>query len=287
MRHCASPRHGLHRLVAFILLSLTTIASMPIHAAAEITDSDALSDQRWEALRAQLFQDRSISEDGGVILLDSPPRAFDAARVPVTIKAVGAQSAERYIETLYLIVDKNPLPVAATFHFEPNKGWDSVDTELRVNEYTNIRAVAELSDGSLHMQANFIKAVGGCSAPPSSYERSDGNQLGSFRGGVDLLLNPRAPAVARFRLVHPNASGMQFDQFTRTYIPAYYVHTIGVEYNGEPLFTVDANFSLSQDPVLGFNFKPEEDGELMIYALDSKNKRFENAWSLQGTTTVQ
>jgi len=62
---------------------------------------------------------------------------------------------------------------------EPNEGWDTIDTELRVNEYSNIRVVAERTDGSLHMDHSFIKAVGGCSAPPSSYERSDATLLGN------------------------------------------------------------------------------------------------------------
>ena len=128
------------------------------------------------------------------------------------------------------------------------------------------------------MNNTFVKAAGGCSAPPSSYDRSDVTQLGSIKGGIDQILNPKVPVVARFRLIHPNASGMQFDQFNRSYIQPHYVHTIGAQFNGKTLFTVETNFSLSQDPVLGFNFQPEMDGDLTIYALDSKNKRFERSW---------
>lgn len=245
-------------------------------------NSSPITVDRWQLLRSQLFGEREIMEDS-VVELEAPGRAFEAARVPVTIRASAGLAKERFIRKLYLIVDNNPLPVAGTFTFEPNNGWDTIDTELRVNEYSYARAVAELNDGSLHMSSSFVKAVGGCSAPPSSFERSEASLLGNFKGGIDQILNPDIPAMARVRLVHPNASGMQFDQYTRTYIQPHYVHTIGADFNDKKLFTLETNFSLSQDPVLGFNFKPGEDGELKIYAIDSKDQRFEQSWKVEST----
>jgi sulfur-oxidizing protein SoxY len=37
---------------------------------------------------------------------------------------------------------------------------------------------------------------------------------------------------------HPNTCGMQMDQVTRNYVPADFVHTIEVTYNGAPVVTV-------------------------------------------------
>lgn len=241
------------------------------------------SNPRWDALKLQLFNERDIVVNAGVIQIDAPGRAFDAARVPVTLRTLQPQTQSSYISKLYLIVDQNPVPVAATFSFEPNKGWNTINTELRVNEYSEIRVVAELNTGDVHMAHSFIKAVGGCSAPPSSYERSNKDTLGRFEGGIDRFVNPKQPAVARFRLSHPNASGMQFDQFTRTYIPAHYIHTINASFNGQKIFSVDTNFSMSQDPVLGFNFKPENDGELSIEAVDSEDNVYQESWILAGS----
>jgi sulfur-oxidizing protein SoxY len=239
-------------------------------------------EERWEAIRLQLFGETEIADNAGVISLIAPGRAFDGARVPITVRSLQDQNEEAYIEKLYLIVDNNPLPVAGTFEFESAKGWSTLDTELRINEYSFMRAVAQMNDGSLYMSSAYIKAVGGCSAPPSSYERSDANLLGSFRGGVEQLFNPKVPATARIRIVHPNASGMQFDQFTRTYIPAHYIHTMRAEFNDETLFTLETNFSMSQDPVLGFNFQPGESGILTLSAIDSKNQTFEQSWDISG-----
>jgi len=240
------------------------------------------AEERWESLRLQLFGEQIINELNPVVLLDAPGRAHDGARVPVTLHASAKPASDIFIQKLYLIVDNNPVPVAGTFEFDSEQQWDTIDTELRVNEYSYMRAVAQMSDGSLHMDARFIKAVGGCSAPPSSYERSDATLLGNFTGGVEELLNPKVPAVARIRLTHPNASGMQFDQFTRTYIPAHYVHTMRAEFNDKLLFTLSTNFSLSQDPVLGFNFRPREPGTLKMTALDSKNQEFVQSWQING-----
>lgn len=261
--------------------TVLAVLLMVFGSVASGADSKPAEADRWETIRAQLFSDRVVTEGEAIVKVTAPGRAFDAARVPVTVHVTQALPADRYIRKLYIVVDNNPLPVAGTFTFEPNNGWDTVTTELRINEYSHLRVVAELDDGALHMTKAFVKAVGGCSAPPNSFERSDATSLGSFKGGIHDFLNPAVPAVATIRLVHPNASGMQFDQYTRTYIQPHYIHTMVAEYNGRKLFTLDTNFSLSQDPVLGFNFSPEEDGQLTIYALDSKEGRFEQSWELK------
>ena len=240
--------------------------------------------ERWAAIKQQVFADRPIAENGQIISIDAAARAFDSARVPVTLRALLDQNKEHYIQKLYLIVDKNPVPIAGTFTFEPNDGWQTIDTELRINEYTDMRVVAEMNNGDLHMDSRFIKAVGGCSAPPSSYDRSDQSQFGVFEASITNLLDPKVPALARIRIVHPNASGMQFDQFSRTYIPAHYIHTMSAEFNGNPLFHLETNFSLSQDPVLGFNFEPKENGELKLSAIDSKQQTFEKTWRINAAS---
>ena len=273
-------------IIAAVALSLPApaIAADSKTTIADLTINN--DDKRWETLKTQLFAEREIVQSEEVIALDAPGRAFDSARVPVTMRAITPQSPDAFIHKLYLVVDKNPVPVAATFTFEPNKGWQTIDTELRVNEYSNMRVIAEMNNGDLHMTTHFIKAVGGCSAPPSSYDRSDQSKLGVLEASITSLLDPKVPALARIRVTHPNASGMQFDQISRTYIPAHYIHTMVAEFNDQLLFQLETNFSLSQDPVLGFNFEPKEKGVLKLYAIDSKQHKFEKEWlvSAQGDT---
>lgn len=260
------------------LFSLLTCGSS---FAASKTLSFNETDERWLVIKEQMFADKTILESDDVISLTAPGRAFDAARVPVTLRSLIDQTPDNYIRKLHLIVDKNPVPVAGTFTFEPNNGWQTIDTELRVNEYSYMRVVAEMNNGELHMNSSFIKAIGGCSAPPSSYDRSDQSRFGVFEASITNLLDPKVPALARIRIIHPNASGMQFDQMSRTYIPAHYIHTMAAEFNDKPIFTLETNFSLSQDPVLGFNFEPLENGTLKLSAIDSKKKRFQRSWEIE------
>lgn len=255
--------------------------------------SSSESDQRWNAIKPTIFGERPITASDEIVHLETPHRAFNGSRVEVTMRALIPQSEDYYIKKLYLIIDKNPLPLAGTFKFEPNKGWATIETEVRINEYSKVRVVAETSDNTLHMTDRFVKAVGGCSALPDSYDRSDANTFGrmdltmteplikSISEPSTELLNGEQPSMAKFKLIHPNASGMQYDQFTRTYIPAHYVHTIVAKFNDREIFTLDTNFSLSQDPSVSFNFVPLEDGEVTIYAIDSKNERFEQSWPIE------
>jgi hypothetical protein len=89
-------------------------------------------------------------ESEELIELDTPVRAEDAAFVPLKIKAKIPQTRERYIKTITLIIDKNPSPVAGTFHFTPQSGRADLAMRIRVNEYSPVRAIAETSDGRFY-----------------------------------------------------------------------------------------------------------------------------------------
>ena len=63
----------------------------------------------------------------------------------------------------------------------------------------------------------------------------------------------------------------QFDQVSRNYIPAFYVHTIGARLDGKPLLDVETNFSLSENPVVDVTFRDQvSQSDLSVFAIDSK-----------------
>jgi sulfur-oxidizing protein SoxY len=144
------------------------------------------ADQRWAEIRMALFGDRPVADGKDLLQLQTPQRAEDAAVVPVGIKSLvelGVQpgpepASARHIEDLYLIVDMNPVPLAATFHFPGTQPWDEIATRIRVNACTNVRAVAQTDDGTLYMVANYVKASGGCSAPSLKDPAAAAAQLG-------------------------------------------------------------------------------------------------------------
>lgn len=261
---------------ALVALALTVLAATALIRPAWAEGDEA----RWGQIRSSLFGERAVQEGQDVIALETPYRALDAAVVPIEIRSLAAQTPERFIRNLYLVIDMNPSPVAAVFHFPGGHGWESLSTRVRVNAYTHVRAIAETSDGGLYMAANYVKAAGGCSAP----SLKDPAAAQAQRGRMKLLLpdEPRSgnPLTAQILIKHPNSSGLQFDQVSRQFIPADFVKHIEVSYQGEPLFSVDSDISISEDPSLRFNLIPAPTGELRVRVTDSTGHEFEQRFEV-------
>jgi sulfur-oxidizing protein SoxY len=230
----------------------------------------------WKKLKASLFENRPISSDArGIVELVTPVRAEDAAVVPVAIRTKLIQRPERYVRRIYLIVDKNPSPIAAMFELTPESGRADLETRIRIEEYTHVRAVAELSDGTLFADTRFVKASGGCSAPAGKDPAAAAARVGRMRLAVDGNVSHNQPVLAQLMISHPNDSGLVMDQLTRHYTPAYFVRAIRVSYAGKPILTAEVDFSISENPNFRFYFVPAGDGELKAEAVDTKELKFE------------
>ena len=264
------------RAVPFFAIAFTLLFAGPV--AAEERD-----ESRWEAMRDLLFEERAIQDGSDVLSIEAPYRAHDAAVVPISLDAAFPQSEERYIKTVTLLIDENPLPMAGRFHFTPASGLASFSTRVRVNAYTYIRAIAETNDGELFMTKRYVKASGGCSAPAGKDPDEALARLGKMklRPGEDLV--PGEPNRAQILISHPNHTGMQMDQMTRHYVPAYYVNNIEVRYADEPVLTVETDISLSEDPSIHFHYVPDGPGDLSVKVIDSKEQVFARSWQLSGS----
>jgi sulfur-oxidizing protein SoxY len=230
----------------------------------------------WKKLKASLFENRPISSDARrIVELVTPVRAEDAAVVPVAIRTKLIQRPERYVRRIYLIVDKNPSPLAAMFELTPESGRADLETRIRIEEYTHVRAVAELADGTLFADSRFVKASGGCSAPAGKDPAAAAARIGRMRLAVDGNVSYNQPALAQLMISHPNDSGLVMDQLTRHYTPAYFVRAIRVSYAGKPILTAEVDFSISENPNFRFYFVPAGDGELKAEAVDTKELKFE------------
>ena len=258
-------------LLSASLLPLALSASRKIRA----DDSDP-----WPDIKTSLFADRTIRDGAGVIEIEAPKRAYDAAIVPVTVTADIPQTEARYIQAIHLIVDKNPAPVAGVFHFTVDSGTASFATRVRVNEYTNIHAIAELNDGSLFMAAAFVKAAGGCSAPSLKDAEKAMATLGKMKLNPPETVVLDRPNQAQLLISHPNFSGMQFDQISRNYIPAHFVEDVRIRYGDRLIMSVEGNISLSEDPSVHFSFVPHGPGEIAVDVTDSTGMKFSQAWPI-------
>lgn len=269
-----------HRLKQCLVLGLLLLAAGGASAQLKSGDNPDAS-ENWIKVRNSLFTDRRIeTASDDVLTLDAPQRAEDAAVVPVAIRSQLAASDKRHIARLYLIIDNNPSPIAAIFDFAPASGRADIETRVRVDEYSHVRAVAELADGRLMMATRFVKASGGCSAPPGKDPQAAAASLGRMRLNVDGTVRRGESVLAQLMISHPNSSGMAMDQATRQYTPAHYVRRVAVTYAGEPVLTADLDFAISENPNFRFWFVPRGDGELKAEVLDTRELRFESSLAL-------
>jgi sulfur-oxidizing protein SoxY len=228
----------------------------------------------WKKLKSSLFENRPVSS--GAVELTAPARAEDGAVVPIAIRAKSLQQPGRYIRRLYLIVDNNPSPIAAVIDLTPESGRADIETRIRVEQYSYVRAVAELSDGTLSAQARFVKASGGCSAPAGGDPAAAG-RTGRMRLAVDADGAYGEPIAAQLMVSHPNHSGLAMDQLTRLYTPAYFVRSVKVSYAGKPVLAAEVDFSISENPHFRFYFVASDPGELKAEVTDTKDLKFETA----------
>lgn len=262
-----------------LLLAGALAASLGGPAHAQRSDPDNPdTNATWQQLRSAMFQARTIDTAADTIIsLEAPERAQDAAIVPISIRTHVEQRPERFIERVYLMIDNNPSPVGAVFHFTPASGRADIETRVRVDAYTHVRAIAEMNTGELYMTTRFVKASGGCSAPPGKDMTAAMANLGKMRFRVEGEVEPGKPALAQLMISHPNNSGMVMDQLTRMYTPAHFVRRIQVSYAGQPVLRADVDFSISENPNFRFYFVPTGEGELKAEVIDTNELRFETA----------
>ncbi len=229
------------------------------------------SSPEWDNLRSHLFQSRPLDASGSAVQIIAPLRAAYGASVPVKIVSKLPQTPGLYVRRMHLLVDKNPSPVAAVLDLTTEVGQADFETRLRVDEYSHVRVVAELSDGSLHTDSRYVKTSGGCSAPPN---RDALALIGKTVLKVPEHVTMNQPTGADVTVIHPNDTGFELNQVTVMYIPAHFVRSIKVSYAERKIFDADLDFSLSENPTLHFNFVPHGQGQLRAEVEDSKDGRW-------------
>jgi len=210
----------------------------------------APSEETWSGLKPMFFGDRPIDEATGYVTLDAPARAEDAALVPIQLKFPPRPRGDRVVAAT-VIVDENPSPLVTTLQRGADAGDFDIGLRLRVNSYSHLRVIAETESGALHMTKTFVKAAGGCSAPASKDPEEAKANVGRMR-----FRNFAAQGMAEAQVMirHPNYSGMQMDQITRMYTPAWYITHVRVLQGEKLLFSAENGISLSEDPTFRFSY---------------------------------
>jgi sulfur-oxidizing protein SoxY len=209
----------------------------PIHA---IEEAQQPSNSAWELLREKYYGDKPMGVvDETYMSLEVPGNTPDPAATPLTLRF--ADDDQRRIKRVRVFIDNNPSPLVATFDFADTP-LTEINLRVRIDRFTSVRAIAETADGGLEMRSSWVKASGGCSAPPSAAQ-----------GGVLGEIRVRSSADAKSLQVgirHPNASGFQIDPRTGDPIPAHYISHIRVSAGGGTLLDAETGISLSENPAL-------------------------------------
>jgi sulfur-oxidizing protein SoxY len=254
------------------------LAAIAMPALAEPGPDDPTRIERWNDLRHMILNDRPVGDGKGIVEIDAPVRALDAALVPLTIHLPGGP-----IKALWLVIDDNPAPLAATFHFGPAADTREIRTRVRVDDYSLIHAVAEREYGSLVAATTFVKASGGCSAPASGDPEEALARMGQMRlkAAND---GPKGVEQVQLLISHPNFNGMQMDPVSRLYTPAHYVQAIDVRRGSELVFDAAADISLSEDPSITFGLRPDGEGGIDVDVRDSTDAHFRQHFDLPKLT---
>jgi len=271
---------GVNRRLFLVAASCLTAFSPT--APAQVDEDEAARNARWSVLQGAIFGDRKVEDGTGVIELEAPPRALDAALVPLTVSIVGRQP----VKSVYLVIDNNPGPLAGRFTFGPAADPRTLKVRMRVNQYTDIHAVAEGADGRLYSVKKFVKAAGGCSAPVGSGDAKALQGLGQMRLKLLDGYAPGKPSQAQLMIRHPQFNGMQMDQITRNYTMPHFIKTIDVSHAGQAVLRVESDIALSTDPVITFGFVPRAEGPLKVVVRDSGNMNFERSFEVPVSDAV-
>jgi sulfur-oxidizing protein SoxY len=239
------------------------------------------SEDTWASLANDIFKGRPLVDGTGLVGIEMPARAEDAAIVPVTMRVTLPPGDPRRLKALTLVIDDNPAPVAAIFAFGDDAGISAISTRVRVNSYTHVHAVAELSDGMLYVVKTYVKASGGCSAPAAKSADEAIASLGQMQLraiGKPTAGPASAPREAQITIRHPNNSGLQRDQVSLLYIPANFVEELRVSQGDALLFRMEAGISISEDPSFRFTFIPNGAAMLKVEARDTAGRLFRREW---------
>jgi sulfur-oxidizing protein SoxY len=139
--------------VAAAGISLLAAAIAPYTAFADVA--------AVEAELKKLFGGKTMAE--GRIKLDVPQIAENGLVVPLNIDVDSPMTDKDYVKSVHVFAEGNPLPHVITYRFTPASGRASGSARIRLARTQNIIAVAEMSDGSLHMAKAEVKVtIGGC-----------------------------------------------------------------------------------------------------------------------------
>ena len=136
-------------------MALLAVASLPRVLLAAVWPQETFNSKTASnALKALLGTDTTTPSDQ--IELKVPEIAENGAVVPVTI-----MTSLENVESISIVVEKNPRPMAATFEI-PQGTLPKIASRIKMGETSDVMAVIKTSNG-IYSTAKEVKVtIGGC-----------------------------------------------------------------------------------------------------------------------------
>jgi sulfur-oxidizing protein SoxY len=133
-----------------------------------------------------------------------------------------------------------------------------------------------------------VKASGGCSAPAGKNVAEAQARLGQmkYRQFARAEQGPTSGTrEAQVMIGHPNNSGLQMDQITHLYIPAFFVDKLALWQDDSPVLSVEGGISISEDPNIRFTYISNGARTFRAEARDTSGHVFKKDWNVDGSGT--
>ncbi len=258
----------------YVIAACLSVLALGTSAQAQAAENPLTEGATWSDLSYNVLGDAQPTLGDDVVTLDAPYRAYDAATVPITIRQTDPAAD---IDSLILVVDENPAPVVAEIEFADAMLPLDFETRVRVNQYSNVRAIATTAEGGQFMTGRFVKASGGCSAPATKDPELALASMGQVRLKYfgDAPQQSVARREAQIMIRHPNYSGLQRDQITQLFIVAHFIDVLEVRQGDDLLFRLTGGISISENPVFRFSYDDNGSETISIRAEDTEGNVFE------------
>jgi sulfur-oxidizing protein SoxY len=262
---------------SYFFFSLTTVAlsACPLRASAQAPDAV------WTTLQQSYFPGKKL-EAAPFVRLTAPARADSGEQVPFAFSIDHPMTATRYIKSVTLIVDANPTPVTAVFHFNPRSGKAEISTRIRFDAESPVHVVAESNDGRLYANVMTVKASGGCGGTTPGDDAATVAAAGTIKIALDGPFKRGEVNQARLLIKHPMYTGLQRDLSTNGYRPAWFINKIDITFNGKPVMTADTSIGVSENPAIGFGFIADQPGALQVLIRDNQGATFRQSLEVGG-----
>lgn len=208
--------------------------------------------------------------------VEVPILAENPAAVPVRLSVEHPMDLAHHIRSIELVLDGDPLPDKGTFRFTPLAGAARVAFPMRSGRGGLLRATAECSRHGRSVTPRALRVAGdGCAETHGAPTRE---RAGNPRLRVPPPARPGETVEVLARLEHDSDTGLvlRAGRHVRER-PEYFVKSMRVFLDGEPVVDFRFSAALSPNPVIGFPVRIARTGTLRIVFVDSEGQRWEAA----------